>query len=93
MRLIVPGLGAAFSVIELVHAEPAVASVTEAAVASAAEAAAETTIDEAFGKPLSQLPVDTQQTLLAHLPSSAGGLVVGPESNQDESLDLPFATM
>ncbi|MDH2345517.1 hypothetical protein [Bradyrhizobium sp. SSUT77] len=75
MRLIIPGLGATFTVVDVIPAA--------SAEVSAATSSAEAAVDEAFGKPLSQLPHDAQQTLLENLPSSAGGLAVGPDSSQE----------
>jgi len=73
MRLIVPGTGPTLTVVELIPA----ASAAGPATTPADEAA----VDEAFGKPFSQLPQDAQQTLLKNLPSSAGGLAVGLEES------------
>ena len=70
MLLIVPSLGGDFTVVD-------VASSGSAATPAASVATAKIAVDEAFGKPFSQLPQDTQKSLLAKLPSSMGGLAVG----------------
>lgn len=44
-----------------------------------------TPADQAFGKPFSELPLEAQLTVLAKIPSSAGGLDLSPESESTES--------
>jgi hypothetical protein len=83
MRLILPGIGADFTVIPVPWAAAAPAADAVSAAAPAAASAAEVAVDEAFGKPFSQLPQEAQQVLLAKLPSFAGGLAVGPEPIED----------
>jgi hypothetical protein len=81
MRLIVPGTGSTLTVVELIPAGSA---------APATPPADKAAVDESFGKPLSQLPQDAQQTLLKSLPSSAGGLAVGLEESTPDSLARPI---
>lgn len=78
MRLIVPGLRSA-SVVRVSRAAGATPVAAPAVVPTILPA------DEAFGKPFSQLPKDEQRSLLANVPSSAGGLSVGPETGSEQA--------
>lgn len=76
MLLIVPSLDGPFTVVDV--------TADASAPASGGSAVPDVVADEALGKPFSQLPQDTQQSLLAELPSSEGGLAVG--SPNDDKL-------
>lgn len=84
MLLIVPSLDGRFTVVDVAPADNA--------AKPDASAAANVAVDEAFGKPFSQLPQHEQNSLLARLPSSAGGLAVGSlegESKESGIADVP----